>query len=84
MPNLSLLKFNSCKKTFLHYNLRRFMAIKNDILCIDKAYWMVEDVFQKVHEDQMEKLAEKKISSSEPREIDGKMDKKKFLEYVQG
>ena len=60
------------------------MAINNFILRLDKAYWMVEDVFQKVHEDQMEKLAEQKISSSEPREIDGKMDKKKFLEYVQG
>ena len=45
---------------------------------------MVEDVFQKVHEDQMEKLGEQKMASSEPREIDGKMDKKKFLEYVQG
>ena len=60
------------------------MAINNFILRLDKAYWMVEDVFQKVHEDQMEKLAEKKLPSSELREIDGKMDKKKFLEYVQG
>ena len=60
------------------------MAIKNYTLRLDKAYWMVEDVFQKVHEDQMEKLAEKNMPSSEPREIDGKMDKKKFLEYVQG
>ena len=60
------------------------MAIKNFILRLDKAYWMVEDVFQKVHEDQMEKLGEQKMASSEPREIDGKMDKKKFLEYVQG
>ena len=64
--------------------LVRFLAIKNFILCLDKAYWMVEDVFQKVHEDQMEKLGEQKMASSEPREIDGKMDKKKFLEYVQG
>ena len=60
------------------------MPIKNYILLLDKAYWMVEDVFQKVHEDQMEKLGEQKMASSEPREIDGKMDKKKFLEYVQG
>ena len=45
---------------------------------------MVEDVFQKVHEEQIQKLGEKKMASSEPREIDGKMDKKKFLEYVQG
>ena len=50
----------------------------------DKAYWMVEEVFQKVHEEQMEKLDHNKAASSEPREIDGKMDKKKFLEYVQG
>ena len=45
---------------------------------------MVEDVFQKVHEEQMEKLKGKKVVNSEPKEYDGKMDKKKFLEYVQG
>ena len=64
--------------------MRQDLAFKKHISNLDKAYWMVEDVFQKVHEEQIEKLGEKKMASSEPREIDGKMDKKKFLEYVQG
>ena len=61
-----------------------FLLLSLTFVFTEKAYWMVENVFQKVHEEQIEKLDGKKAQSSEPREIDGKMDKKKFLEYVQG
>ena len=56
----------------------------------EKAYWMVEDVFHKIHEEQIEETRGKsktkgtKTPQFEPREVDGKMDKKQFLEYVKG
>ena len=51
---------------------------------------MVEDVFHKIHEEQIEETRGKsktkgtKTPQFEPREVDGKMDKKQFLEYVKG
>ena len=47
---------------------------------------MVENCFQKVHQEQMEKLdsRRKKGTEQEARELDGKMDKKAFLEYING
>ena len=50
---------------------------------------MVEDVFQRIHEEQMEKLENSTtVPSNTPlqqeRELDGKMDKKTFLQYVKG
>ena len=51
---------------------------------IEKAYWMVEECFKKIHDKQMEQLIEKDTHAPlhQEREIDGKMDKKSFLKYV--
>ena len=46
---------------------------------------MVEDVFHKLHQEQIKNYNEKPQSSSfQATEIDGKMDKKQFLAYVEG
>ena len=46
---------------------------------------MVEDVFHKLHQEQIKSYKEKPNSSSfQAIEIDGKMDKKQFLAYVEG
>ena len=46
---------------------------------------MVEDVFHKLHQEQIKSYDEKLQSSSfQATEIDGKMDKKQFLAYVEG
>ena len=52
----------------------------------DTAYWMVENVFRKIHEEQVEGLEHQpqQGSSFQTRELDGKMDKKQFLAYVEG
>ena len=53
------------------------------VLYLEKAYWLVEECFKKIHEEQMEKLEEKAYAPlQQEREIDGKMDKKAFLAYV--
>ena len=59
--------------------------IKN-INSIEQAYWMVENVFKSIHEEQLEKIADEKGNSPllQERELDGKMDKKEFLAYVKG
>ena len=44
---------------------------------------MVEECFKKIHDEQMEKLEKTPYSPlQQEREIDGKMDKKRFLQYV--
>ena len=44
---------------------------------------MVENVFKDVHEKQLEELRKKSDTPQpEEKELDGKMDRKKFLEYV--
>ena len=44
---------------------------------------MVEECFKKIHEEQMEDLGKKAYTPmQQEREIDGKMDKKAFLDYV--
>ena len=44
---------------------------------------MVEDVFKNKHNEQLEILGNKSyLSPHEAREIDGKMDKKAFLDYA--
>ena len=46
---------------------------------------MVEDVFHKLHQEQIKNYNEKQQSSSfQATEIDGKMDQKQFLAYVEG
>jgi len=46
---------------------------------------MVEDVFHKLHQEQIKSYNEKPQSLPfQPTEIDGKMDKNQFLAYVQG
>ena len=43
---------------------------------------MVEDVFKRLHEEQLEQLGERAyMPLQQEREIDGKMDRKTFLEY---
>ena len=50
---------------------------------IEKAYWMVEECFKKIHDKQMEQLEQGTHAPlNQEREIDGKMDKKSFLKYV--
>lgn len=45
---------------------------------------MVENVFRNVHEGQLEKLGKNAyLPPQQEREIDGKMDRKTFLEYVE-
>ena len=59
---------------------------KKNIYSIEKAYWMVENVFKSIHEEQLEKIADEKGNTPllQERELDGKMDKKEFLAYVKG
>ena len=46
---------------------------------------MVEDVVHKLHREQIKSYNEKPQSSSfQATELDGKMDKKQFLAYVEG
>ena len=50
---------------------------------LEKAYWMVEECFKKIHDKQMEQLELGTYAPlNQEREIDGKMDKKRFLQYV--
>ena len=50
---------------------------------IEKAYWLVEECFKKIHDEQMEQLQQSSyMPLQQEREIDGKMDKKRFLQYV--
>ena len=49
----------------------------------EKAYWLVEECFKKIHDEQMEQLQQSSyMPLQQEREIDGKMDKKRFLQYV--
>ena len=65
----------------MHYNFSYPINLSKDT-----AYWMVEDVFRKIHEEQVEGLEHQpqQGSSFQTRELDGKMDKKQFLAYVEG
>ena len=44
---------------------------------------MVENVFKTIHEEQLEQLGKQSyLPLQEEKEVDGKMDKKTFLDYV--
>ena len=71
---------------FLNNKVRLDTFQNQYIYSIEKAYWMVENVFKSIHEEQLEKIADEKGNTPllQERELDGKMDKKEFLAYVKG
>ena len=54
------------------------------VVKLEKSYWIVEDVFKTMHEEQLKDLGERSTNEQpqQEREIDGKMDRKTFLDYV--
>lgn len=75
-----MLNFKTCDCLTLQI---LYITCQWSFLFLEKAYWLVEECFKKIHDKEMEQLEQSPyIPLQQEREIDGKMDKKKFLQYV--